>query len=158
FTLQFFFQAEDGIRDRNVTGVQTCALPILSRAKVTGFEYDNQQRIQSVVVKDMLSQESFKVKSQLVINATGPWSDTIRALDTEVETTPQMRPTKGVHLVVDAKKLPVNSPVYFDSGEGDKRMVFVLPRETKKYFGTTDTDYDVDLKHPQVSLHDVEYL
>src|SRR5699024_11364515 len=26
--LSFFFQAEDGIRDRNVTGVQTCALPI----------------------------------------------------------------------------------------------------------------------------------
>src|SRR5699024_11227791 len=24
----YFFQAEDGIRDRNVTGVQTCALPI----------------------------------------------------------------------------------------------------------------------------------
>src|SRR6266513_3237803 len=28
----FFFQAEDGIRDRNVTGVQTCALPICQRA------------------------------------------------------------------------------------------------------------------------------
>src|SRR5699024_11561021 len=27
---RFFFQAEDGIRDRNVTGVQTCALPILN--------------------------------------------------------------------------------------------------------------------------------
>src|SRR5207249_7635213 len=27
----FFFQAEDGIRDRNVTGVQTCALPICGR-------------------------------------------------------------------------------------------------------------------------------
>src|SRR5437868_7539432 len=27
----FFFQAEDGIRDRNVTGVQTCALPISGR-------------------------------------------------------------------------------------------------------------------------------
>src|SRR5699024_11661147 len=27
----FFFQAEDGIRDRNVTGVQTCALPILNQ-------------------------------------------------------------------------------------------------------------------------------
>src|SRR5207248_4889483 len=26
----FFFQAEDGIRDRTVTGVQTCALPIWS--------------------------------------------------------------------------------------------------------------------------------
>src|SRR5207249_7114316 len=30
FFIFFFFQAEDGIRDRNVTGVQTCALPILS--------------------------------------------------------------------------------------------------------------------------------
>src|SRR5699024_10348588 len=30
-TLCFFFQAEDGIRDRNVTGVQTCALPIYNR-------------------------------------------------------------------------------------------------------------------------------
>src|SRR5699024_11612637 len=28
FIIVFFFQAEDGIRDRNVTGVQTCALPI----------------------------------------------------------------------------------------------------------------------------------
>src|SRR5207249_5915660 len=34
----FFFQAEDGIRDRNVTGVQTCALPILTvqTAQVAG--------------------------------------------------------------------------------------------------------------------------
>src|SRR6266513_3600028 len=29
----FLFQAEDGIRDRNVTGVQTCALPISSRSR-----------------------------------------------------------------------------------------------------------------------------
>src|SRR5437763_13830191 len=29
FSLVFFFQAEDGIRDTSVTGVQTCALPIL---------------------------------------------------------------------------------------------------------------------------------
>src|SRR5699024_12170021 len=35
--LCFFFQAEDGIRGRNVTGVQTCALPISSpRRRVHG--------------------------------------------------------------------------------------------------------------------------
>src|SRR3989337_2034899 len=38
----FFFQAEDGIRDATVTGVQTCALPILIRrprdATVTGVQ------------------------------------------------------------------------------------------------------------------------
>src|SRR5437773_9168904 len=31
FFVFFFFQAEDGIRDRDVTGVQTCALPIWDR-------------------------------------------------------------------------------------------------------------------------------
>src|SRR5205085_4571095 len=31
----FFFQAEDGIRDLTVTGVQTCALPICMKASVT---------------------------------------------------------------------------------------------------------------------------
>src|SRR5437762_9432063 len=30
----FFFQAEDGIRDTSVTGVQTCALPILTTIEV----------------------------------------------------------------------------------------------------------------------------
>src|SRR5207249_5376049 len=32
----FFFQAEDGIRYRNVTGVQTCALPISSAVHSVG--------------------------------------------------------------------------------------------------------------------------
>src|SRR5437868_2615010 len=36
----FFFQAEDGIRDRNVTGVQTCALPI----SVRGVQADRHER------------------------------------------------------------------------------------------------------------------
>src|SRR5438034_10631431 len=35
FFLFFFFQAEDGIRDHCVTGVQTCALPISVRARPT---------------------------------------------------------------------------------------------------------------------------
>src|SRR5699024_11421796 len=35
FFFSFFFQAEDGIRDRNVTGVQTCALPISSTRSPT---------------------------------------------------------------------------------------------------------------------------
>src|SRR5690606_39309716 len=38
----FFFQAEDGIRDFHVTGVQTCALPIYVR---TGIQDDPQRQI-----------------------------------------------------------------------------------------------------------------
>src|SRR5256885_12932612 len=38
-TLVFFFQAEDGIRDYKVTGVQTCALPISSTSMSVGLEF-----------------------------------------------------------------------------------------------------------------------
>src|SRR5207248_7526287 len=34
--IYFFFQAEDGIRDRTVPGVQTCALPISMRGRAVG--------------------------------------------------------------------------------------------------------------------------
>src|SRR5947209_9128011 len=37
FFFFFFFQAEDGIRDIGVTGVQTCALPILELAEADGI-------------------------------------------------------------------------------------------------------------------------
>src|SRR5258706_7004043 len=40
----FFFQAEDGIRDWSVTGVQTCALPIYSYPSPTGFAHASQTR------------------------------------------------------------------------------------------------------------------
>src|SRR5205823_10426520 len=36
---RFFFQAEDGIRDKLVTGVQTCALPILTPAPPMGAHF-----------------------------------------------------------------------------------------------------------------------
>src|SRR5437762_8075292 len=40
----FFFQAEDGIRDTSVTGVQTCALPILVDGGM-GFASQNDRRL-----------------------------------------------------------------------------------------------------------------
>src|SRR5689334_23958772 len=40
FIFFFFFQAEDGIRDGTVSGVQTCALPILIEAEVTAIVDD----------------------------------------------------------------------------------------------------------------------
>src|SRR3989441_7717467 len=36
YLIFFFFQAEDGIRDKLVTGVQTCALPISNAASTVG--------------------------------------------------------------------------------------------------------------------------
>src|SRR5256886_15190516 len=48
--LFFFFQAEDGIRDLTVTGVQTCALPILSVERgASGWPQTSEQRVRTIV-------------------------------------------------------------------------------------------------------------
>jgi alpha-glycerophosphate oxidase len=130
---------------------------MVSKVKAIGFIYDD-GKISGVKAKDVLTDEEFDIKADVVINTTGPWSDKVRGLDEKEKMTPQMRPTKGVHLVVDSSKLFVPQPTYFDTGKHDGRMVFVVPREKKTYFGTTDTDYKGDYEHPTVTQEDVDYL
>src|SRR2546429_8510694 len=50
--LHFFFQAEDGIRDVAVTGVQTCALPIFYRPEVLQAEVEARRRQMAVHVRE----------------------------------------------------------------------------------------------------------
>lgn len=131
---------------------------IASHVKAEDFLLDDKGQIIGVKARDLLTDQEIIIKAKLVINTTGPWSDEIRQFSHKGQPIHQMRPTKGVHLVVDRQKLPVSQPVYVDTGLNDGRMVFVLPREEKTYFGTTDTDYNGDLQHPQVTQEDVDYL
>ncbi|WP_413526725.1 type 1 glycerol-3-phosphate oxidase [Marinilactibacillus psychrotolerans] len=131
---------------------------MVSRMKVIGILHDEKGKVSGAEVEDLLSGERFEINARVVLNSTGPWSDTIRQMDNKLDVLPQMRPTKGVHLVVDREKLQVPQPTYFDTGKKDGRMVFVIPREEKTYFGTTDTDYNGDFAHPIVEQDDVDYL
>ncbi len=130
---------------------------LVSKMKSVGFLYDNDQ-IVGVKARDLLTDEVVEIKAKIVINTSGPWVDKIRNLNFKRAVSPKMRPTKGIHLVVDAKKLPVPQPTYFDTGKQDGRMVFAIPRENKTYFGTTDTDYQGDYTDPKVTQEDVDYL
>src|SRR2546430_16281197 len=47
----FFFQAEDGIRDLTVTGVQTCALPISERALVLAVPARRDHPLRELVLR-----------------------------------------------------------------------------------------------------------
>ncbi|MCU9533566.1 type 1 glycerol-3-phosphate oxidase [Streptococcus sp. CSL10205-OR2] len=131
---------------------------IANHVKAEDFLFDDNGKIVGVLARDLLNDEVFEIKARLVINTTGPWSDEIRNFSKKGDIIHRLRPTKGVHLVVDRQKLNVSQPVYVDTGLGDGRMIFVLPRENKTYFGTTDTDYHGDLKHPTVTKEDVDYL
>lgn len=130
----------------------------VSRMKVEEIVHDDHGKVSGVKAKDVLNDQIVTINSKLVINTTGPWSDIVNKLDKKIDHKPHMRPTKGVHLVVDGEKLKVPQPTYFDTGENDGRMIFVIPRESKTYFGTTDTDYQGDFNHPTVEQEDVDYL
>ena len=131
---------------------------IASRVKAESFIKDEAEKVVGIVARDLLTDNTFEIRARLVINTTGPWSDEVRNLGGEGSGILQMRPTKGVHLVVDSSRLSVPQPTYFDTGQADGRMVFVLPRENKTYFGTTDTDYTGDLANPTATQEDVDYL
>lgn len=130
----------------------------VSRMKVEEILHDEEGQVSGVRATDLLNDQTITINSRLLINTAGPWSDIVKKLDQKIDHKPHMRPTKGVHLVVDGEKLKVPQPTYFDTGENDGRMIFVIPRENKTYFGTTDTDYQGDYDHPRVEKEDVDYL
>jgi glycerol-3-phosphate dehydrogenase len=107
--------------------------------------------------------DELEIRASVVVNATGVWSDDVRALDEGTD--PQsIRPAKGIHITVPwelvRNRIAVVVPV-----PKDKRSVFVVPwggapgedpRFT--YIGTTDTDYDGPLDDPRCTPEDVQYV
>ena len=130
----------------------------VSRLKCVEILHDDQKQANGVRVHDNLTGEDFEIHADVIINTSGPWSDLVRQSDKEVYKKPRLRPTKGVHLVVDQSRLTVPQPTYFGSGTDDGRMIFTIPREGKTYFGTTDTDFRGDYAHLTVEQGDVDYL
>jgi glycerol-3-phosphate dehydrogenase len=124
-------------------------------AEVTDYLYEN-GRVVGAVLYDNLNSRPFEIKAKKIVNAAGPWVDTLRQKDTDGVQRKRLHLTKGVHLVFPYKKLPVQQAVYFDVPT-DGRMIFAIPREGVTYVGTTDTTYKGDISTPQTTLEDVTY-
>ncbi|CAM4374857.1 glycerol-3-phosphate dehydrogenase/oxidase [Paenibacillus tarimensis] len=105
--------------------------------------------------RDMIEGDTLTIRARKIVNAAGPWVDSIRELD-KSKKGKTLRLTKGVHLVFDQSRFPLRQAVYFDTP--DKRMVFAIPRDGKTYVGTTDTDYSGDIAHPTMSAADRDYI
>ena len=110
-----------------------------------------------MLAEDKTTGKTVKINASVVVNATGPWADQTQNMQ-EGDDTSRMYPTKGVHFVVEKSKLPVKHTIYTDTGLDDHRMIFIIPRGNKTYFGTTDTPYEGDLIEPPITMEDVEYL
>jgi glycerol-3-phosphate dehydrogenase len=106
---------------------------------------------------------AIEVRARAVVNATGVWSDEVRALD-EGGNPDSIRPAKGIHITVPWEKVRNDIAVVVPVPK-DKRSVFVVPwlptdhgAFELTYVGTTDTDYEGSLDDPQCTAEDVAYL
>lgn len=126
----------------------------LNYARVTDFEY-KKKKIVGANVRDEITGERITIHAHQIVNATGPWVDEVRKMD-KIHNKKNIRHTKGVHIVIDQSKLPLQQAVYFDTEDG--RMVFAIPRDGKTYVGTTDTFFEDDLVQPVATKEDIEYL
>ncbi len=99
---------------------------------------------------------AIEVRTRCIVNATGVWSDDVRALD-EGKHPDSIRPAKGVHIAVpwDLVRNDIAAVIPVPK---DKRSVFVVAWGGSTYIGTTDTDYEGDVDEPMCTREDVEYL
>ncbi|ECB9705588.1 glycerol-3-phosphate dehydrogenase/oxidase [Listeria monocytogenes] len=127
----------------------------INYTKAEHFLYDDNKQVVGVTVTDRLSGKAYDIKGHRVINAAGPWVDKVRKLDFATNNK-HLRLTKGIHLVIDKQKFPMEQAVYFDTPDG--RMVFAIPRDKKVYVGTTDTVYDEAVINPKALESDHNYV
>ncbi|WP_264738230.1 glycerol-3-phosphate dehydrogenase/oxidase [Cytobacillus firmus] len=130
------------------------AMPV-NYLKVEELLYDEQGKVYGAAAADQLTGKVHEVRAKKVINAAGPWVDSIREKDGSKKGK-TLRLTKGVHLVIDQSKFPLKQAVYFDTP--DKRMVFAIPRDGKTYVGTTDTFYNSNPVNPKMTASDRTYI
>ena len=126
----------------------------LNYCSFKNFIYKN-NNISGAVAYDLIENKEFEINAKIVINATGPWVDNVRQKDHKIEGK-RLHITKGIHIVIPSKKLPINNAIYFDVGDG--RMIFTIPKNNKAYIGTTDTDYEGNFENPKITKDDVSYL
>ncbi len=100
--------------------------------------------------------EEREVRAKVVVNATGVWSDDLRALDEGVHPR-SIRPAKGIHITVPWSKTQNDIAAVIPVPK-DRRSLFVVPWGDLAYVGTTDTDYDGPLDDPQCTPEDIDYV
>lgn len=123
--------------------------------RVVSMLRDANGRVRGVRARDAHGQAEVDLEAKVVINATGPWTDTVRSAD---GSRPKLlRPTKGIHVVVPRERLPLRHAVVC-AHPVDKRVLFALPWGDRSYIGTTDTDYEGDPALVAATGADVDYL
>jgi len=129
----------------------------INYARVDKLIRTNSGNVCGVVLSDQSPEKrgDVEIQAKVVINATGPNVDKMRA---QIGKQRKLRPLRGSHFIIPRKRLPLIRAVTF-SHPSDGRPVFALPWENAIIFGTTDVDHGENLTlNPRISVRETEYL
>ena len=132
----------------------------LNYARVVQLLRNHAGQVCGVVVEDTSKpgHHTQEVKARVVINATGPWSDDLRA---QIKAAPRLRKQRGSHLVFSRMRLPMNEAITLFHPK-DHRAMFVIPWEGVTLIGTTDLDHMQQAGRPDqepfASQNEIAYI
>jgi glycerol-3-phosphate dehydrogenase len=129
---------------------------VLNYCKVTSLLKDEKGRINGVKARDMVSGEDFTFRSKLVINATGVFADDIARMDNP-EAVSTIRPSQGVHIVLDRSFLQSDSAIMIPKTD-DGRVLFAIPWYDEVVVGTTDTPLNTVSLEPVAFEKEINFI
>lgn len=137
---------------------QTCADAggtLVNYMKVKGL-LKTSDMVSGVIAEDMETGKEYQIQSRVVVNATGVFVDDVIKMDNP-EAKDIVRPSQGVHIVLDKDFLPGESAIMVPKTE-DGRVLFVVPWNNKAIVGTTDTPVENPSLEPKALEEEVEFI
>ncbi|MCW8848770.1 MAG: glycerol-3-phosphate dehydrogenase/oxidase [Melioribacteraceae bacterium] len=128
---------------------------LLNYMKVTALVKENDM-ISGLEVIDGESNKSYLLKSKIVINATGVFTDSIRSMD-DPSSKNIIVSGQGIHIVLDKSFLPGDSAIMVPHTD-DGRVLFAIPWHDYVLVGTTDTEVDEFLLEPIPQEEEIKFL
>lgn len=139
--------------------VQTAAArgaTLVNYVRVTGLTKGADGFVDGLTAEDTESGERFAVGARVVINATGPFADSVRRL-AEPAARPLIAPSQGIHLVFDRSFLPGDSAIMVPH-TADGRVMFAIPWHQHTVVGTTDTPIDTPTLEPRARAEEIDFI
>ena len=127
---------------------------VKNHTEVIDFIYED-KKLKGVKLFDKLKNKKYEVSADIIINATGPFSDNLRKKD-DINCKNIVKVSSGIHIVLDKKFLPNSEGIMIPKTE-DGRVLFMLPYLGKCLVGTTDESAKIEVR-PSVSDEDIDYL
>jgi glycerol-3-phosphate dehydrogenase len=138
---------------------QTCVeqgATLLNYFRVAGLEKNESGKVSGVMATDAETGISYQLKAKVVINATGVFVDDLLQMD-KPGTGPLVRPSQGVHLVVDRSFMASSDALMIPKTE-DGRVLFMVPWHDKLVLGTTDTPIAVHSLEPVALEAEISFI